>query len=344
MINRMPDDYRFHHVMKHVFESIIAENTANDEPTAPRIQIIGRKGGAVTPPWEFYYTNKIMRGAGVPKSDMSKLKGCGCIGPCDPKSKTCTCIKRQKKWADDSSVKGFLYNKKEKLTTDKGYPIFECNDACECSEDCMNRVIGRGRKAEISIQLTDKKGWGVFADKPIQKGTFLGVYAGEMILEAEADDRGKLYDKYGRTYLFDMDFWFLRGLAREQEKDTNQVSSTHTIDAFHVGNVRIHTISDRASTEPLPFFLLSMQFTRFLNHSCEPNCQIVASYVNEPDMHKPTLTIFTYKDVQAGEELTFAYHGLGLDEDDPEEEVEESGEMKKIVVRIHITLRQNEDC
>lgn len=140
MINRLPENHLFNHTMKHVFESMIEVNTAHDEPKAPPIRVIGKKNGPITPPWEFYYSNKIFRGAGVPKSDKSKLKGCDCIGPCDPKSKTCACVKRQMFWAgNDKAVKGFLYNKKQKLLSHE-YPIFECNDACQCSDECMNRV------------------------------------------------------------------------------------------------------------------------------------------------------------------------------------------------------------
>lgn len=162
---------------------MIEENTAEDEPRAPKVQIIGRKNGPVTPPWEFYYTNRIVYGEGVPRSDKKLLQGCDCVGPCDPKSKTCACVQRQIAWTGGDS-KGFLY-KKEKLLYPY-YPVFECNDACECSEECMNRVsnsfpgvvscdpltnllrgfflqvVQHGRKHHISIALTKNKGWGGF--------------------------------------------------------------------------------------------------------------------------------------------------------------------------------------
>ncbi|KAF8528104.1 SET domain-containing protein [Hysterangium stoloniferum] len=319
MINRLPKNYLFNPQMKHIFESMMEENTADDEPVAPRIEIRGRKDDQITPYWEFYYTNRIFHGQGVPRSNRRALKGCDCIGPCNPKSKTCACVVRQMAWVGgDKNVKGFLYNKNGRLV-DHHYPVFECNDECECSEHCMNRVIQHGRKHAISITLTLNKGWGVFADEKIPRGTYLGIYAGEMILESEADERGKLYDKFGRTYLFDMDFYYLHSLADDQQKTSGnhgassnvgksvQVVSTYTIDAFHVGN-----------------------FTRFLNHSCDPNCKITATYVNEPDLHKPTLTIYTCRDVRAGEELTFAYFGADEDDedDDDEEEIDEHGQQK----------------
>lgn len=32
---------------------------------------------------------------------------------------------------------------------------------------------------------------GVFADEKMSRGTYLGVYSGEMLLESEADQRGQ---------------------------------------------------------------------------------------------------------------------------------------------------------
>jgi len=40
---------------------------------------------------------------------------------------------------------------------------------------------------------------------PIPKGTFIGIYAGEVLTDLESECRGEIYDKTDRTYLFDMD-------------------------------------------------------------------------------------------------------------------------------------------
>jgi len=53
--------------------------------------------------------------------------------------------------------------------------------------------------------------------------------------------------------------------------------------------------------------------------------------VNEPDLRKPTLTIFTTKDVRQGEELTFAYSG-DADDEAEQEEIDEFGQTKVKVV------------
>jgi len=87
------------------------------------------------------------------------------------------------------------------------------------------------------------------------------------------------YDKFGRTYLFDIDCHYLR----DNDPDW-QVK--YVVDAYHVGN-----------------------FTRFLNHSCDPNCTINPVIINDPDINRPMLAIFTFRDVEPYEELCFSYFG-----------------------------------
>lgn len=51
------------------------------------------------------------------------------------------------------------------------------------------------------------------------------------------------------------------------------------------------------------------------NHSCDPNCDINPCYINEASLEKPLLTLFTVRDVAAGEELCFSYFGPPDDDD-----------------------------
>jgi hypothetical protein len=111
----------------------------------------------------------------------------------------------------------------------------------------------------------------------------------------------RLYDKYGRTYLFDMDFWHLDSLKREQQKvsdakalgapSTSQTSTasdkderrtasnTYTIDAFHVGNVSLWSILFfRRSTHPTSH----SQFTRFLVNVSFSFQHSLLTYLTEP--------------------------------------------------------------
>jgi|ERR1700722_20432283 len=45
------------------------------------------------------------------------------------------------------------------------------------------------------------------------------------------------------------------------------------------------------------------------NHSCDPNCTLNACYINDSDIDKPLLAVFTQYDVEPGEELCFSYSG-----------------------------------
>jgi histone-lysine N-methyltransferase SUV39H len=49
--------------------------------------------------------------------------------------------------------------------------------------------------------------------------------------------------------------------------------------------------------------------TRFMNHSCDPNCKIVpVSTKNHADRYLYNIAFFAYRDIPAGTELTFDYN------------------------------------
>ncbi|KAJ7180641.1 hypothetical protein C8R46DRAFT_1070082 [Mycena filopes] len=286
-INSYDDHFRRSPQMRHVLESIIRENTADDEPDAPLIEVINEIDDEPTPPWEFYYSNNIWLGDEIDPPDRSQLVGCDCKGKCDPNSKTCSCLLRLQPFLQSNYnlSPGFAYDTDTGLLRAHRAPIFECNSLCACDDEkCRNRVVQHGRKCHVVLKKTEAKGWGVFASKKILGGTFIGVYAGEFLLDSVCNNRGLVYDQSGRTYLLDIDFWHLEKLGIESE---------YTVDAYHVGN-----------------------FTRFLNNSCDPNCVLNPCYIEEPDMGKPLLTLFAKRDIAAGEELCFSYDGYDPDEEE----------------------------
>ncbi|KIJ60316.1 hypothetical protein HYDPIDRAFT_97177, partial [Hydnomerulius pinastri MD-312] len=292
-MNALPIEYRNSDFARNVFESSIREAMDGIESDSPRIEIFDNGlGEETTPPWEFAYTNEMWLSDNVPPPNIKDLKSCGCVGRCDPKSKTCACARRQQSWLQyyikkriiDPTWPGspFVYDSKGQLQL-FGLPIFECNQFCGCDDDCANRVVQNGRKWPVHIAKTVNKGWGVFAGaKKIPKGSYLGIYAGELLTEAEGDERGRYYDLFGRTYLFSVDFHHLK----LEFEDEDEWDNLYVVDAYHAGN-----------------------FTRFLNHSCDPNCTIVACHINDADVNKPLLTIFTIRDVDPWEELCFSYYG-----------------------------------
>jgi hypothetical protein len=177
MVNRLPESLQNQSYIREMFCAMIRKNTMLDEPKAPPIDIINPVDYQPSPKFEFYYTNKLYHGAGVPRPLPSKINSCNCKGICNPRR--CSCAKKQegfiRKMATYEQFEGFMYDKAGRLK-EFGLPIFECNDECGCSSSCTNRVrhlilifllahfelqvVGNGRKHRISINKTKNKGWG----------------------------------------------------------------------------------------------------------------------------------------------------------------------------------------
>ena len=137
-MNAMHAYFRSLPINRTIFEETISDNTMDDEPDAPPIRIINDIDDEPTPPWEFYYTNQMWHGEGVPPPDMENLPSCDCVGSCDPKSETCACLKRQQDYTLEFTP-DFAYDRRGRLKQND-IPIFECNDLCRCDDECRNRV------------------------------------------------------------------------------------------------------------------------------------------------------------------------------------------------------------
>lgn len=72
--------------------------------------------------------------------------------------------------------------------------------------------------------------------------------------------------------------------------------------------------------------------TRFINHSCDPNCRQYAVSYNKHDWFVYELAFFAVRDIPAGEELTFDY--LGRDDDIEEEDWKDSQEDEPVKDRV----------
>lgn len=289
MMRNLPTGYQRATFNRAIFESWILQNTP-EESEAPPITVKNNVDDEPCPAWDFTYTNALIRGDGVPKPLAPEVQtGCQCVGGCRSDSSLCACAKRQEHYALEYGNSGFLYDSEGRLVHTE-LPIFECNDACTCAIYCRNRVVQRGRRHALEIRKTSNRGWGVFAKEPIPAGSFIGVYSGELLLDAEAEVRGKeLYNLYNRNYLFDLDFWVIKKVMEDRGK---HFRLQYTIDAMHAGC-----------------------FTRYLNHSCDPNSVIVPCIFGGADAEIPYLCFFTRRDVGIDEEITFSYKG-DIDEDE----------------------------
>lgn len=198
------------------------------------------------------------------QKEIPVIIGCSCTNPCSI-STNCLCILESESVAN--------YCMKGKLLREENVAIYECNSSCSCGIDCPNRVCQRGSFCNFLIKMTSK-GWGLVAMDPIEKGTFIGAYAGKIISIEESTNLPTIIADR-RSYLFDLDYY------------NSSTPTQYTIDAFHYGN-----------------------HTRFINHSCKPNCRVYPVFTNDgwnPSLHQ--LAFFFSKDIRRGEEISFDYTG-----------------------------------
>lgn len=127
-----------------LFESLMSENTASDEPGAPDIKVINDVDDELTPPFEFHYSNLMWHSDNVPRPDLDHLRSCECHGSCSADAKKCACVVRQQEAyiaGGYTTTTGFVYDARGKLRSElHSFPIFECNAFCGCDDRCRNRV------------------------------------------------------------------------------------------------------------------------------------------------------------------------------------------------------------
>lgn len=163
--------------------------------------------------------------------------------------------------------------------------VCECNESDPCSSDvdCLNRLLmyecdgaicknqdkcknQRFKKREYAKteKFKTQAGWGLRSLEDIKKGQFVIEYVGELVDEEECNKR--LVEMAARN---DKNFYFLT-----IDKDT-------IIDAGPKGNL-----------------------ARFMNHSCDPNCETQKWVVN----NQVRVGLFAKCDLPKGSELTFNYN------------------------------------
>ena len=143
--------------------------------------------------------------------------------------------------------------------------FYECHPRfCRCGEGCMNQRFQRRGYSRIEMRRAGKKGMGLFCSEPLAKGQFITEYVGEVLDERTYAARKAAYDEAGQRHMYFM-----------------TVSGSEIIDAFQRGNLG-----------------------RFINHSCDPNCETQKWVVNG----ELCIGLFSLQDIPAGTELTFDYN------------------------------------
>lgn len=141
----------------------------------------------------------------------------------------------------------------------------ECSEVyCPHGSRCTNRRFQLKEYAPLDVMRAGKKGFGLFARENMPAGTFLIEYVGEVLEEEEYERRKQFYEKSHQRHYYFMN-----------------IGNGETVDATRKGGVG-----------------------RFINHSCEPNCETQKWTVNG----EVTIGLFTKTDVAAGTELTFDYN------------------------------------
>ncbi|XP_036383499.1 histone-lysine N-methyltransferase NSD3 [Megalops cyprinoides] len=142
---------------------------------------------------------------------------------------------------------------------------YECHpQVCPAGDRCHNQCFSKRLYAETEVIKTDGRGWGLKTKQDLKKGDFVMEYVGELIDSEECRQRIKHAHENRVT-----NFYMLT------------LTKDRVIDAGPKGN-----------------------FSRFMNHSCSPNCETQKWTVNG-DVR---IGLFALCDIEADAELTFNYN------------------------------------
>uniref|UniRef100_UPI00358EA22A uncharacterized protein isoform X2 n=1 Tax=Myxine glutinosa TaxID=7769 RepID=UPI00358EA22A len=141
--------------------------------------------------------------------------------------------------------------------------MIECSSRCPTGEFCTNRRFQKREYARVEVFKTHHKGWGLHTAEDLAAGTFVLEYCGEVLDYKEFKTRAKDYARQKNVH-----FYFMA------------LKNDEIIDATLKGNC-----------------------SRFMNHSCEPNCETQKWTVNG----QLRVGFFTKDTILVGTELTFDY-------------------------------------
>uniref|UniRef100_A0A8B9L4N8 Histone-lysine N-methyltransferase NSD3 n=1 Tax=Astyanax mexicanus TaxID=7994 RepID=A0A8B9L4N8_ASTMX len=142
---------------------------------------------------------------------------------------------------------------------------YECHpQVCPAAERCLNQSFSKRVYPDTEVIKTSGRGWGLKTKQDLKKGDFIMEYVGELIDLEECRQRISHANKNHIT-----NFYMLT------------LTKDRVIDAGPKGNL-----------------------SRFMNHSCSPNCETQKWTVNG-DIR---IGLFTLCDIAADTELTFNYN------------------------------------
>lgn len=143
------------------------------QPTLP-ISIRNDIDNTVINP-DFRFCERSVLREGCEEAEAGFRSGCNCIHDDNCALGACHCLQevdiddsdaaedpseRASKVAIAYYIKGSKKGLLRSRYLDSRNPIYECHEGCECSENCPNRVVARGRTVPLDIFRTTDRGWG----------------------------------------------------------------------------------------------------------------------------------------------------------------------------------------
>ncbi|KAI4233717.1 MAG: hypothetical protein LQ352_008224, partial [Teloschistes flavicans] len=283
-----------------------------------------------SPSLSFQFVNESIQGRGVEAAPAEVMIGCECrkengrgIG-CEYLS--CGCLADSATNQDGRKV--FPYSAAKlnpgclrDFYLESRHHIYECNTHCNCEKNCKNRKVQHGRQLPLEIFKTEDRGWGLRCLVHLRKGEFIDTYRGEIITVEEAIKRGHARTMDEGNYLMDFDKFtepeaipkslFLADFPGHTGWHAQKVRDQDWI--VHIKNGEEMWLNPEFV--PNQYVCDGMYVggpTRFMNHSCDPNCRLFTASYNHSDPHLYDLAFFALEEIPAGTELTFDYK----DEDD----------------------------
>lgn len=177
--------------------------------------------------------------------------GCSSVEPgaqlCGENALECQHGRNYTRWIDNQGRRELVLNPQRP----PGDLIYECCEQCICPTNCDNRLVQFGPRKYL--QIVDlahlKKNLGLITLHDIPLGAFVCEYAGEILTQEEVRRRHKANDATNAdNYII---------CLNERSMATDGAHVQTFIDPSRRGNIG-----------------------RYLNHSCDPNCEILSVRVD----------------------------------------------------------------
>ncbi|KAH7387091.1 hypothetical protein KP509_16G004500 [Ceratopteris richardii] len=144
----------------------------------------------------------------------------------------------------------------------------ECiSQTCPCGDACSNQRFQKQSYKKVAFFQCGKKGFGLQVLENVPKGDFILEYVGEVLNSTAYEARHHEYQQNGQKHYYFM-----------------ALSDSEIIDAYCKGNLG-----------------------RFINHSCQPNCNVEKWMING----EVCVGVFANRELKKGEEITVDVGAFG---------------------------------